>query len=76
MSYTLTSEEQISMWIVNVRDRLRSGDVQAALTFLDTLESDWEKYQQGEMIGPMTILTGNKMLIAHFEGQSAQEVDQ
>ena len=67
MSYTLTPEQQISMWIINVRDRLKDGDINAALTFLDTLESDWEKYQRGETIGPMTIHTGNKMLIEHFE---------
>jgi hypothetical protein len=68
MSYTSKPEQVISMWIANVRHRLEDGDIEAALTFLDTLESDWEKYQRGEQIGPMTIHTGNKMLIEHFEG--------
>ena len=68
MSYTLTPEKQISMWIANVRHRLEDGDVEAALAFLGTLECDWEKYQRGEQIGPVTIHTGNKMLIEHFEG--------
>lgn len=71
MSYTLTPEEQISMWIINVRDRLKDGDINAALTFLDTLECDWKKYRHGEPIGPVIIHTGNKMLIDHFRSQDA-----
>ena len=70
MSYTLTPEQQISAWITNVRRKLEERDVEAALTFLDVLEDDWEKYQRGEMM-PMTIHTGNKMLIEHFEEQHA-----
>jgi len=59
MSYTLTPEQQISMWITNVRRKLEDGDTEVALalTFLDALESDWEKYQRGEL-KPMTIHTG------------------
>lgn len=68
MSYTLTPEQQIKMWITNVRRRLKDGDTQAALAFLDTLERDWEKYQRGEPIGPVTIHAGSKMLIEHFGG--------
>ena len=69
MSYTLTPEQQISMWIANVRCRLEDGNTKAALMFLGTLERDWAKYQRGELIGPMTIHTGNKKLIEHFEEQ-------
>lgn len=73
MSYTLTPEQQISMWMMNVRSRLEDGNIKAALMFLGTLEDVWEKYQRGEPIGPMTIHTGNKMLIEHFEGQDGLE---
>ena len=68
MSYILTPEQQISMWIKNVRERLERGNIKAALKFLDTLERDWEKYQHGETIGPTTIHTGSNLLIEHFEG--------
>ena len=67
MSYTLTPEKQISMWIANVRKQLENGNTEAALEFLGTLESDWTKYQRGETIGPITIHTGSNSLIESLE---------
>lgn len=69
MSYTSTPEQRISMWITDVRRKLKDGDVDAALTFLDTLECDWEKYQRGEL-EPVTVHTGSKMFET-FENRNA-----
>lgn len=60
MSYTKTPEQVISIWIENVRRELENGDIGAALTFLDVLEGDWEKYQRGKL-EPMTVYTGSNV---------------
>lgn len=67
MKRILTIEEQVDMWIANVRMSLEHGNVEAALAFLDSLKTDWEKYKQGESVEPIAIHTG--LLVEYFEGK-------